>query len=60
MDDYSGHVTVTDEGGELGDFTLTPIGTSDSGTDWVLIGIVAVVVVALLLLLLLFFKRKKK
>ncbi len=61
MDDYSGHVTVTNEGGELGDFTMTPNeAPDDGGMDWLLIGIVAVVGVALLLLLLLFFKRKKK
>jgi hypothetical protein len=61
MDDYSGHVTVTNEGGELGDFTMTPIeAPDDGGTDWLLIGIVAVAGVALLLILLLFFKKKKK
>jgi hypothetical protein len=61
MDDYSGQVTVTDEGGELGNFALTPVEEpDDGGTDWLLIGIIAVVGVALLLFLVLFFKRKKK
>ena len=61
MDDYSGQVTVTDEGGELGNFALTPVEEpDDGGTDWLLIGIVVVVGIALLLFLVLFFKRKKK
>jgi hypothetical protein len=61
MDYYSGQVTVTDEGGELGDFAMTPDeAPEDGGMDSLLIGIVAVVGVAILLLLLLFFKRKKK
>jgi hypothetical protein len=61
MGDHSGQVTVTNAGGELGDFTMIPNeAPDDGGMDWLLIGTVAVVGVALLLLLLMLFMRRKK